>query len=1000
MKLMVNPLVKNFWTLRNSYLRRSTLGSMVVLFFFPLVSLLSSSAHAQNSGETGSSGTSSSPYRFGSGGACGSQGLWTTNALSQTQAIREAISQLRDSPECTAMGKTINDTLAKVDLDIRAAESAGQSVARMSAIPHELSALRNFIRDSAFDRTSVLRSMMTLANEYTVHVADRLAHSGLAEAQSGRQNSSTGNNDPVASMINRVNQATRRGLENFNGVIGAVSQGERCLTHRQHGVMATAMISMLTAFAGAGQDATGNQLGIAISRLNDHFNQLHFDRAIREINKVEFRNSLSCLLEATSESFCSAIDGIHLFRQITNNVKVTHHNNRVRLELAGTKGIRVENPLYGYYLMAHHIPLITQWLQRIQIGVDPRLETDARFQINIMNEMIGFYTSMKLVQAKLSEEATAIRGLEGQREAQEIKIQELIVDIEQSILRGSRFFTANTRAIEIPFRLLGLNIPQEFFSFNSTITFRTWIQSKANWRTVPFYDRPTELLDFVEKNLFTIIAAAEESVIAYYNTYFIADKDLLFLDVMRGVNYNPRDSLIAIDQYLAHLSKKIEGSTDDQGYITSIVDTRVRIARVLARIESINGLGQELLENLRAGRPVTNAQGERMRETQKQFADFVFDQFQVLLARSGFLSNRVSRFVQYDFQLSLRNQTDMDPYLEDLFYSTGFAAFDRMVTMAGGNPALLKADLDNAMNIGQANLRAIEISTRDYLAGMIREEKMVADSTERAQACIGSIPKTLSASVRADRTEQCRQRHQITPAKNYWNAHVAAFNEGFVRMPGDTTNRAARVTSGLWTSFRGLVLANPVPGLNFLNYMFRWDFGSVSARFDHGSSLQALTNFNDRKLAFSIEDAAGQVAARLCLQALAFEDLRPFWHHCQNLVLRSPFPRPDEEEAARLFDETLSTGFVARFADSRESLSDNGIKRICALRDHYRRNHVMFLTAQQQEIAEANRAQRQQSAPEPSTHQRILFEADSNTPKNRASVPPRPPQSSEAGTPR
>jgi hypothetical protein len=100
----------------------------------------------------------SSPYSFG--GACASQGVWTQTALSATQNLRKVALQLRDDPNCRAMGTSMQASIQNLESAINRASDSPARVARLSQLPQEIGALRSFLTSAPDLKQQVLRVMM------------------------------------------------------------------------------------------------------------------------------------------------------------------------------------------------------------------------------------------------------------------------------------------------------------------------------------------------------------------------------------------------------------------------------------------------------------------------------------------------------------------------------------------------------------------------------------------------------------------------------------------------------------------------------------------------------------------------------------------------------------------------------------------------------------------------------------------------------------------------
>jgi hypothetical protein len=90
---------------------------------------------------------------------------------------------------------------------------------------------------------------------------------------------------------------------------------------------------------------------------------------------------------------------------------------------------------------------------------------------------------------------------------------------------------------------------------------------------------------------------------------------------------------------------------------------------------------------------------------------------------------------------------------------------------------------------------------------------------------------------------------------------------------------------------------------------------------------------------------AKEMLAQYCIQALSFNELRPIWNLCVKEKLLSPYLVDDDTEAKAAFDSYLNVAFEKR---AKEDLDKdrrlNESNRICALRDFYRRNAVIYMT--------------------------------------------------------
>jgi hypothetical protein len=785
-------------------------------------------------------------------------------------------------------------------------------------------------------KQGVLNTMMSKAIQYSSLTAK-------VQTDKGGASSAISDNPGTALLLNlgqRVQRSTVTGLRTFNGVIDTLGKNMECLTANQQGQFVAAAASTLASFASSGQDQIGGQLAMAVSKVSAMGRELKFSKAFKELNKVEYMNSMSCLMEVTSEAYCSARDGNAIFQEMTKQI---NRDAVVKLKDNGAAK-NPASPLAGYYILTQQLPLVTNWLQKVQIGVDPKLLSDASFKNQTLEKVNAFYISVNRLLGLYNERVAFIR-----RQTDPIAKQNRLIELVSALniaLTGandnssSEFFTTKIKPLEIPFRLLGVPTPSGIF-VSTTFNFDIWIQDANNFATVPNSGNPDVLADTIGQNLDRIIQDARENSIIYYNQFYIVDKNSIYLDALLGTNYTIKDSLVSIDQYLGRLQEKIKTNSSDESYIPSIIETRAKIGRVLQKFSDVRKLTAEI--QALPSRALTRSMMEHLTQVHSDFVKEVYDQFEVQLAKSGWLSNRLSKFVYYDYAMMLRSNNDLSPYLNELYYATGFAAYDKMIAMSSGGPANVESDIKAALEANKKNITVLEGLFKDNLVGMIAEQRLIARQTQAAlNECGGMIPTNFNALTSAQqlslkgKVAQCVKKYEITPAKVYIDNHARSFAEGYDPMPGETTNPIVRIPKGMWTSFKGL----------FLDNLLGPAMGGTQGKYELPGSSKALFNLNQEKISFDDEGGSSKyLAARMCVQALAFNDLSSFWHLCKDMVLESQFTVP---LAATQFKDMDQNYFKVNFTDKAyqdiQNPALNLSNRICAYRDFFRRNQVLYLT--------------------------------------------------------
>lgn len=842
----------------------------------------------------------SRPYYFS--GPCTSQGKWTQEALANTQRLREFTMQFKDNPACKGLGNSLRSYMDKMDENLKSVDKIGDAGTRLSTLPHEISALRNFAVENSGYRNQVLNIMMSKAIEHST-----LSASVQKDFTSSQVASSDAN--ALSSFGKRIARSTKNGLDMFNNVVDEIPRMEECLDSKGSvamGQFLAGSIQLLSSFASSGQDNMGGSLARSVSKISDVFGrEKKYYEALRELNRAELRSSLQCILEVTSEAYCSARDGMMLFQKMVKdlNVRYTGEMTSERVQDRFGSGRKIDNPLTGYYLLNQHIPVITEWIQKVQIGVTPQLPTDAEFQINVIDDVMTFVKKMKVAQGDLNKNISTIRSFKDLKTKQN-GIIDLIEDLVHSLdynSNGKNFFTMSTQPIEIPFRLLGMEIPPQVAPKEGGYPMKwdQWLQ--INYRSLPSFQNPDKLAEAIRANLQSIFDEAEKAALDYYNQWFIVDKIGLVNNSLNGVIFNVRTSLMAVNEYLEGLDLRVRRYGKDMSLLPSIEDTRERINKILSRYAELEAFGAEL----KRGRTKLSKE-ELQKKTALLSINIIqkaYDQFEVLLARSGWLANRMSTFVQSDYIMLLKAKVDFSPYHEELFYATGMAAIDQMISMGSSGHTKVEADLHMALNTNQTNLVALERVLKDLMVSQVAELKLVSDVTKQRKNSL-------------DIDEGSISNFQI-----WWDSHKRSFVDHYIDMPGKNSLMPVKVVRSVWGSFVDLTFLNdkyPLPGI--------WGKSKhVNIDNEFGSSKYLYSQF--------------------CIQSLAFRDIRPFWNLCKDVVFASSY-KVGQGGDNRIKSDYLSIGFSAK---AREDLGTdralNFSKRVCAFRDYHRRNLVYYLTS-------------------------------------------------------
>ncbi len=819
----------------------------------------------------------SSPYSFG--GACASQGVWTQTALSATQNLRKVALQLRDDPNCRAMGTSIQASIQNLESAINRASDSPARVARLSQLPQEIGALRSFLTSAPDLKQQVLRVMM-----------DKSIESATLSAQVGQDVGMM--SQGISDFGSRIQQSTKTGLSILNDVVDSIPKLTECLAEDNQQAVGSAIataVQVASAFASSGQDATGSQLATTVSKLTTLVRDQKYSKILRKLNKQEFLSSMSCLMEVTSESYCQARVGMQLFKKGMEDL--TGREN------TGTD-VKSGGPFVGYYILNTHVPNITKWLQKIQIGVDPKLPTDAIFQNKIQQEVADFYKGVKTLIGDYNSSLLTIKSMQS-FEAKQNAVLKLLVKVSESMSGESggfsrqdsehtNFFTMSKNPMRIPFDLVGMGVPDQVSGkAMPQMSFDQWYQ--ANMQDLQVFKDPLALAETIGRNMQEIIRSANISAIEYFNKWYIVDKAALVNESTIDINYTVQDSLKAVNEYLEAEKKRILKYSGNKSIVPTIVDTQIRINSVLKGYDELDKLGTITLNDINS-LSQNEKQVQDTANAYEKLVNLVYEQFNVMQSRSGFIANRMVNFVYEDYIMLIKNKVDFTPYQQELYNATGMAAMDKMMQMYNGNPANIQTDLNMALRINKGNIEALEMLLKDSMIRTITELDIIKNDGKAS--LFGALKSVV------------KDQHEENMAGKTW------------------------YEKSLWIS-EPYALSKEI-------------FNSFSFWINHSDRYVYSTNDIKNSPQSEFQDAEN-VKAQLCIQSLAFYDQNAIRNICRGAVLKSPLGK-DMVSMNMSYDQKLAEHFNDASLSVQMKKSMNHSERICAFRDYNMRNMAKFMS--------------------------------------------------------
>ncbi len=843
----------------------------------------------------GFSATSRAESVYSFGGACRSQGPWTQEALTSLQRLREVTLNLKNDDRCKAFGTALQAQFQSLQNEITQVDDTPQNIRRMSEIPKEMNALRSFLTSDVGMKSQVLDLMMNRTIEKATISAEMNSKMSSAASLMSSGVSSQAVAAHLSSLGQRLNAASNAGVKILNSVVSKLPQVlDECVASPDFAGQLVASSAQIMASLITGNENAGVGLAESISKISSMLRDRRFTKVVGRLNQQEFMTSMACLMEVTSEAYCSARDNMILIRQEQKRIQLVN-NEKNQTVLDRIRSDReAENPLAGYYVLTQYVPVITNWLQKIIIGIDPQLPTEAQFQIKIVKEVsYDFIWAIKNLQGEYNKGLNTIRSYSS-HEAQRNEVFNLLIKVAGLITttenNQQNFFLVSKIPLHIPFYLIGIPpdaIPKEVkgTDLGTKMSFDEWVQREID--NLPVFKNPIQAAELIGYNMNKLIAEATLNSIAYYNRWFIVDKAAIINNSVTNITYSVIDSLQAIDGYLTALLDRIDTYKGDYTVVPSILDTQSRVRRILEGYDKARSLGRDVRKI--SPNQLSVEQIEGITKTYTDLVATVYDQLMVMLARTSFLSNRLNDYVYLDYIMMVKNNVNFNNYSQELFYATGREAFERLIQSYSGNPSSVVSDLNMALETHKANIEGMEFLFKDH---MIRYLNYL---TNKAAG---------------------KPQEKVSVTKD-------AFRDATDVVPLDLINIPAVWLARSW-----------VFGASWWYRTFKYQDQYA------GVGIPGQVSSPDTEF-----KSAEFLKSQLCVQGLAFSKTEDLAKYCRGTVLKSPYERPAKAgQAQNYYDDYLSVNFDAKLSEKKENKAENHSVRICAYRDYHRRNHIMFLT--------------------------------------------------------
>lgn len=631
-------------------------------------------------------------------GACGASGVWTETAHEKADKMMQTIKTLSERKECAAL---VNNAwkLEQIKAFTTSPSQLNYRVAKFMTLPRDIASIGTFMELSGgkselqgLAKPSLLNRVFQLRSaEAEVMVESNMA-SNLQTDANGRVNITR----EMQGLHSRLLKTGTTGLNRLGEFFETMTASPDCfgtMGSMQSEFLLTSA-QLLGAFASA-DPATTAQIGRTVQKYVNFVNTGFARRLQQTQTDMQLRETISCLLDVVTYSYCGARDA-----------KVLLDLGIERKE-RGAPVYDGKNAFYGLDVLTNRIPTVNAWLLQITQGVVMRNDQNKMLMVDMMKIPVALLRYRKIIDLKFDQAMYKIAAMDPGK-TQTTAMAQLLFELAQIISRADFQKGANTtvpnlldgqkKTYRIPFLLGGVEekdiphaaIPGDQAAVAQLLSVVDVVNINGPFESMKTFESFRATL---RKNL----NGWMDSAISYGMDFFWRNYPIDYVAVasqgVAGQYVTPIDALRAVQTYIYHYLQVAKESKN-----TSMVSLGYDVLDLLKRINAILDAYTDLSKS---GDP----------EKAKDFVRLVYQKLDMVIFAESFLQQRLLPMVMAEVNAMMagaipgKNSLETDivavaqrSAVMDLFARSGVGTADAQK---------LKIDVASAMNLGMQTLEAL-----------------------------------------------------------------------------------------------------------------------------------------------------------------------------------------------------------------------------------------------------------------------------------------------------
>ncbi len=656
-----------------------------------------------------------------SGGMCESQGTWVQSALRQNQLIVDALSALQNDPDCKVLTQALAQAPKMEQVKAQADGAASSSSEDLASSFREISALDDFVSPEKYKN---LYSQMSahgqdpkqfqdavfnvVFNKSYEKLKDLTTSMDITAADS--QRASVRNASPrLTSFLDQSKQIANMSMATSQSILRAIPASKTCLD-KNPGILPVIFGAAAHTSAALVSGGEVNGVGEFTASLINFTRDMKYAKSLKGLALENYKNSVSCLVESTSENYCAMEDAENALEAM--RVGGMNTTNSLQAMLARSATDPVASPVAGLVIYMRDVPVVQAWLQKVLYGMNPRQSWQGSGKNDNWAAYLGFIQSVNSLQANFSDkEQLYYQDTAGLSPEQKMgRVREIFNDT-LFVIRDARgapinFFTRSTQSELIPFTLLGIDLPKDFNMQTNNIEtmWLKWTQAGLNG-----FDNPDRLLQTIKDNLGKLVERAQHEANQLFEKRMVVDPLNLITEAMRGPGVSAYQSFLDQRAYYNNLVTKLQASVAQmegdpsmktrqnllKSHIPLLKDSIKRLDLVINALQSVGNVDPD------------SADASSSKQSEK-IMDVIYSAANMLTSWDNFFGTRMQTALQADLSDTLWRKTELTEAQRQYFQAVGPEIVTKLAGYFATDPVAQRTDLSAAKVSGVDNLKAIE----------------------------------------------------------------------------------------------------------------------------------------------------------------------------------------------------------------------------------------------------------------------------------------------------